>query len=289
MATASQDHATETIELSTGGIHLYRGGAGEPLVVLHHDIGTPGWIPFYEQLARHYSVYVPELPGFGTSSPLEWARHPRDVAAVMQQFLNRLGLTAITLVGLGFGGWLAAEMAACNETRLRQLVLVGAAGLRPPDGEIQDQFLSAAGEYIRSGFADPAAFESTFGAIPSAEQELAWDIHREVIARITWKPYMVSYQLPALLTGLTVPTLVVWGAQDKIVPLSAGERYARLIPGARLVVLEGAGHFIEIEQPDQVAASILEHARTLTAVSRRSVAASPQQLSMVPAHAGKEA
>jgi pimeloyl-ACP methyl ester carboxylesterase len=263
VTTAPMTYQSEIINLPTGDIHLLSGGTGDPLVVLHQDIGTPGWLPFYDQLARHYRVYVPDLPGFGASTPLEWARHPRDIAAVLQQFLNRLGLDSITLIGLGFGGWLAAEMAVCNETRLRQLVLVGAAGLRPTGAEIRDQFLDAAADYVRAGFASPAAFEALFGATPSPEQELAWDIHREAIARVTWKPYMVSYQLPALLAGLTVPALLVWGERDAIVPLSAGERYAACIPNATLRVVEGAGHYVEIEQPEQVVAHILDHARTL--------------------------
>ena len=257
------------VKLPTGEIHLLSGGTGDPLVILHQDIGASGWLPFYEQLAQHYRVYVPDLPGFGASASLEWARNPRDLAAVMQQLLDRLGLTSITLVGLGLGGWLAAEMAVCNEARLRQLVLVGAAGLRPVDSEIQDQFLNAAGDYIRSGFSDLAVFESHFGATPSAQQELAWDLNRETVARITWKPYMISYQLPALLTNLSVPTLAVWGREDKVVPLSAGQRYAELIPGAALEVVEGAGHFVEMEQPETVVAHILDHARTLTTTPAR--------------------
>lgn len=259
VATGSATHEEITVPLSTGDINVLRGGSGPPLVVLHHDIGTPGWLPFYSLLAERATVLVPEAPGFGRSARLEWARHPRDLAAVLQQLLDRLDLDAITLVGLGFGGWLAAEMAVVNQRRLSRLVLVGAAGVRPPDTEITDQFVIAAGDYVRRGFHDQSAFEALFAETPSPEQELAWDIHRETIARITWKPYMVSYQLPALLTGVVTPTLLVWGRHDQIVPLSAGQRYAGLMPNARLEIVEDAGHFVEMERPEELAALIARH------------------------------
>jgi pimeloyl-ACP methyl ester carboxylesterase len=260
MTTTRRLYDSETVALSTGAVHLYRGGAGAPLVVLHHDIGTPGWLPFYDRLAQDFTVYVPELPGYGRSASLDWARHPRDMAAVLQQLLDRLDLDLITLVGLGFGGWLAAEMAVVNQRRLRRLVLLGAMGLRPPDAEILDQFMVAADEYARRGFQNQAVFEMLYTNEPSAEQQLAWDLNREVVARLCWKPYMISYQLPALLTGLTAPTLLIWGSGDEIVPLSAGRRYAELIPGARLEVVDGAGHFAEMEQPEKVAALVTSFA-----------------------------
>jgi pimeloyl-ACP methyl ester carboxylesterase len=255
-----QSWQTETVALPTGGIQLARAGSGPPLVVLHQDIGNPGRLPVYDALAQRFAVVIPDLPGYGGSERLEWARHPRDLAAVLNFLLDRLGLDGVTLLGLGFGGWLAAEMAVMHQRRLARLVLVGATGIRPENGYILDQMLISHAEYVQAGFHDAAPYERVFGAEPSADQQKVWDLNREVIARITWKPYMFSLELPHLLRCLEVPATVVWGRHDAVVPLECGEAYARAIPGATLEIVEDAGHFVEMERPEALVRLCLEPA-----------------------------
>jgi len=175
--------------------------------------------------------------------------------------LDKLGVESATLVGLGFGGWIAAEMATMSQRRFHRLVLLGAMGLRPREGEILDQIMISLEEYVESGFADRAGFERQFGGEPSPEQRHIWDFAREMTARVTWKPYMFSHQLPHLLAGVEIPTLFVWGRHDRIVPLSCGERYARALPNARLTIVEDAGHFVDLEQPEELARLIAKHAQ----------------------------
>jgi len=86
----------------------------------------------------------------------------------------------------------------------------------------------------------------------STDQLVDWDLCREMCFRIAWKPYMYSQTLPHLLGGVRSRALVVWGDDDKIVPRSAGERYAALLPRARLEIVSAAGHCVEMEQPDQL-------------------------------------
>jgi pimeloyl-ACP methyl ester carboxylesterase len=248
----------ETCSLATGTIRYTRAGAGAPLLVLHHDVGNPGSLQLYDELARQFTVYIPDLPGFGGSERLEWARHPRDLALVLNLFLDELGIDRVTLLGLGFGGWLAAEMAIMNQRRVQRLVVVGAMGIRPKEGFILDQMLIGHKQYVEAGFSDPAGFERIFGAEPSKEVQQAWDYNREVIARIAWRPYMFSLQLPPLLRCLTVPTTVVWGRDDRVVPLECGEAYAQAIPNATLTVVDGAGHFVDMEQPAALTGLLLQ-------------------------------
>ena len=251
--------AEATLELPAGKIRLLSGGDGPALLVLHHDVGSFGWTPFHEALAGRFSVDAPDMPGFGQSDRPDWARHPRDLAIVLLQMLQDQALQQVTLVGLGFGGWIAAEMASMDQGRLRALVLVGAMGIRPPRGEILDQMMTSHIDYVKAGFRDEAEFERHFSAEPSPEQALAWDLNREMTARIAWKPYMFSHQLPHLLTGVRTPSLVVWGREDAVVPLSCGEAYEAALPHSRLVVVENAGHFVEMEQPAALARLIVEH------------------------------
>ncbi len=93
-------------------MHLLRGGSGRPVLVLHHDIGTPDRLPFYDTLAQSFDVLVPHHPGWGKSERPQWMRNVRDIAAAHAWLLGDLGLSDVSLVGLGFGGWVAAEMAS---------------------------------------------------------------------------------------------------------------------------------------------------------------------------------
>ena len=246
----------QAVEVAGVQLQLMRGGSGDPLLVLHHDIGNPGWLTFHQQLGRRFEVVAPTHHGYDSSERPEWMRSVRDLAVAYQWLLAELGLEGVTLVGLGFGGWIAAEMATMAPTSFRRLILVGAMGLKPDDGEILDQALVNYIEYARAGFADQAAFEGVYGAEPSTDQLEAWDRNREMSFRIAWKPYMYSQTLPRLLGGVKIPALVVWGSEDRIVPRSCGERYARALPNARLEIVEGAGHCVALERPDELATLI---------------------------------
>src|SRR5207244_6024769 len=233
-------------------------------VVLHHDIGTPERLPFYDTLARDFTVLVPSHPGYDGSERPGWLRNVRDLAVVHQWLLASRDVTRdlgrVTLVGLGFGGWIAAEMATMAPRAFRRLVLVGAMGLKPERGEIADQALVSSIDYVRRGFADQRAFDRIFGAEPPTPMLEQWDLNREMTFRIAWKPYMHNPTLPHLLGGVKSPSLVVWGRRDRIVPLECGEAYARALPQSRLAVIEGAGHFIDMEQPEALAKLVIEFA-----------------------------
>ena len=257
VSTAANTWSEAFVEIAAGQIHLLRGGAGQPLLVLHHDIGHPGWLPFYDELAQRFTVYAPSHPGYGQSTRPEWLRSVRDVAAIYQWLLAELGLEAASLVGLGFGGWIAAEMASMAPRDFRRLVLVGAMGLQPPEGEILDQSLVSYIDYARAGFHDQRRFAQIFGDEPTTDQLEAWDLNREMTFRIAWKPYMYSQTLPHLLGGVKMPALVVWGRHDRVVPLSCGERYASLLPNARLEVIENCGHCIDMERPSDLAKLVM--------------------------------
>ena len=250
MSTTSQTYSERSAEAAGLRIQVLQGGSGAPLLVLHHDIGNPGWLPVYEGLSGYASVLVPSLPGFGGSERPEWMRSVRDMAIVVQALIANLDLSDVSLVGLGFGGWIAAEMATMAPRQFRRLVLVGAMGLQPREGEILDQAILSHHDYVRAGFHNPAACDAAFGAEPATEQLEAWDVHREMCFRIAWRPYMYSQTLPHLLGDVKTPALVVWGREDRVVPLECGERYAELLPQARLEVLNGCGHVVEMEQPE---------------------------------------
>ena len=249
---------TEDVRVGALTLRLRKGGAGDPMLVLSHDIGSLERLPFYDALARRFTVYVPSHPGYDGSERPAWMRSVRDIAVVYQLLLASIGVSNVSLLGLGFGGWIAAEMATMAPRAFKRLVLVGAMGIKPERGEIADQALVSYIDYVRRGFADQRAFDRLFGVEPTTAQLEQWDLNREMTFRIAWKPYMYNPTLPHLLGGVATPALVVWGSDDRIVPRECGEQYARALPEARLAIVEGAGHFVEMEQPDALAKLLLD-------------------------------
>jgi pimeloyl-ACP methyl ester carboxylesterase len=240
--------------IDLGGLKLKvgRGGSGRPVLVLHHDIGTADRLPFYDTLAQSFDVLVPHHPGWGKSERPQWMRSVRDIAAAHSWLLGDLGLSDVSLVGLGFGGWIAAEMASQSPTAYRKLVLVGAMGIKPPQGDIADQAIVSYLDYPQAGFHDEAAFTRVYGDV-STDQLEAWDIAREMVFRTAWKPYMYSQTLPHLLGGVRTPSLIIWGDNDQIVPISAGHVYTKALRNATMTTIADCGHFAEMEKPAEVA------------------------------------
>ena len=244
---------SETTPIAGSTLYMQSAGSGPALLVLHHDIGTLDRLPFYDALAQHFTVLLPSHPGYDRSEKPMWMRSVRDIAVVYQWLIAERRLTDVSLLGLGFGGWIAAEMATMSPTAFRRLVLVGAMGLKPERGMIADQALVSYLDYVRLGFADRSACDQAFGADPPTPMLEQWDLNREMTFRIAWKPYMYNQTLPHLLGGVRTPALIVWGRDDRIVPLECGERYAKALPSARLELIDGAGHFVEMENPNELA------------------------------------
>src|SRR5437773_916858 len=118
--TTSQALREERVEVAGCPITVRIGGQGDPLVLLPRENIDPVGLPFTERLAQRFTVYTPILPGYHGSDVgcWSWLDNVRDLAVTQQQWIGALGLEAVTLVGLGFGGWLAAEMASMSGREL---------------------------------------------------------------------------------------------------------------------------------------------------------------------------
>jgi pimeloyl-ACP methyl ester carboxylesterase len=257
--TTTSTWTDEIVEVAGVRLQMIRAGTGDPLLLLHRDIGAHAPLEFHNSLAERFTVYVPTHPGYGGSERPAWMRSARDLAVVYQWLLSDLGLENVTLAGLGLGGWVAAEMATMSPRAFRRLVLVSAMGIKPEHGDILDQALFNHIDYVRHGLHDPTVFDSLFGE-PDTDQLEAWEMNREMTFRIAWKPYMYSQTLPYLLGGVRAPALVAWGAEDRVVPLECGERYAAALPTARLEVIPATGHLVELESANALAAAITSFA-----------------------------
>lgn len=244
----------EFVEVAGAKIHLLKGGQGKPLVVFHSVEGNPGWRQHHRQLAQHFTVYAPTLPGFGPSQRPPWLETFWDLSRFSLWLLQELKLEKVSLLGPFMGGWLVAEMAVMCPQIVDHLILVDAAGIQPQKGEITDIFLHGPEGVRKLIFFDPQQvpeYQELFGRKPTPEERDIQTQNQETATRYCWKPYMYERSLPDLLPRVRVPTLIVWGREDRIVPLECGDRYQRAIPGSRLQVIDQCGHCPHLEKPEE--------------------------------------
>jgi len=243
-----------THKVAGTNLRVMEAGSGSPTVILHHDIGTLDKLPFYEAMAVNSHVIIPTHPGWGlTSERPEWMRSIRDIAAMYRMHLAEQGVTKANLIGLGFGGWIAAEMMTMAPADTGKVVLVGAMGMQPKDAYILDMAIVGYLDYARAFFHDEAKFTDVYGE-PDGDMLEGFDICREMSFRTAWKPYMFSQTLPNLLQSATNETLVVWGDDDKVVPAECADLFCAALPNARKEVVAGCGHAVDMEKPDELAA-----------------------------------
>jgi pimeloyl-ACP methyl ester carboxylesterase len=238
-------------------VELRRGGSGTPLLVIHGELGVPGWLECFARLAEHHDVIVPSLPGYGRSTRPDWIMGVHDLAAWVTWFARDIDLRLpVNVIGCSLGGWVAAEIATVAPQFLNKLVLVGPMGIKPERGEIFDYFLEGGLMGLRRAFHRPEQspeFMRYWGKEWTPKEADLVEQHREMTCRIAWRPYMHSLTLRHLLPGVYTPILLVWGREDSITPLECGEIYARAIPRSQLTVIENCGHMPEMEQPREFA------------------------------------
>jgi len=230
--------------------HLRRGGAGEPLLYLHGASGAPLIMPFMEKLAQRFDVLVPEHPGYGLSDEPEWLENIHDAAYFYLDFLKKLNLKNVVVVGSSMGGWIAMEMAVRDTSRLKSLVLVSPAGIAAPGVQPADIFLMPPEEVIRNLFYDEKLALARLAEPMTPE---ALDIalkNRHTTARLAWEPRLHDPFLPKWLHRIDVPVKIIWGREDRILPVGFVEEYKRLLPRAKVHIVENAGHLPQAEAPD---------------------------------------
>jgi pimeloyl-ACP methyl ester carboxylesterase len=250
---------TRTVTIAGVSLELEERGDGTPLLFLHAGAGLQPQREWLDLLAQRFHVIAPYHPGWGDSALPDWLSTVDDLAYLYLDLATALGLEQATLVGACFGGWIAAEMAIRNTHRPTKLVLVDPLGIKVGgvlDRDIADMHAMTRDEYIRLAWADPAKGLSDLTQLPVTE--LAYIARgREAFARFGWKPYMHNPHLKRWLHRIDIPTLLLWGEQDGIVGTAYGEAWRAEIPGARMEVIPGAGHFPHWEQPRDFAARLL--------------------------------
>ena len=238
-------------------------GEGQPLLFLHAGHGFDAEDPLIERLSASYKVIAPSHPGFGASPRPDGVDTVDDIAYRYLDLIEDLGLTDIILVGVSFGGWIAAELATKGSDRIAKLVLIDPVGVKFGDREtrdITDIYATTAQQIPELFFADEAKGMAAlnnldFKDLPE-EIALRFARNREALTLFGWAPTLYNPKLKGRLHRIKVPTLVLWGDEDRIVPVEYGRSYAAAIPDARIEIVQDAGHYGYLEQPQAFADKI---------------------------------
>jgi pimeloyl-ACP methyl ester carboxylesterase len=252
-------HTTTMLDVWGIPIELRRAGNGPALLYLHGGVDVE-WLPVFDRWAQQFTVYHPAHPGFGKSAGLDQIDGIEDLVFHYVDVIGALGLQGAPLcvVGSSFGGWVAAEIAQRYPQLVQRLVLVDAAGLWLDDAPIAEMFGNEPQQMAQLLFFDqqhPLAVAmasiTDFSQLPE-ELLLPQFKAMEALAKVAWNPYFHNPKLERRLDRITAATLVVWGREDRLIPLAHGARYAARIPNARLEVIEQCGHLPVLEKPDKL-------------------------------------
>jgi pimeloyl-ACP methyl ester carboxylesterase len=251
---------TSTIDVNGFPTRVWRRGNGPTIGFLAGFGGLPRWMPFLDQLAKSRTVVVPSLPGFpggdrGHSvldSHLDWLLAVRDI-------LDQSGLAGADLAGSSVGASLAAEVAALWPASLRKLALIAPFGLFDEKNPPTDPWAQRADAVPGLMCTDPEIWKA-MKAPPEGANSIEWPIEQvranEAAARIFWP--LGNTRIEKRLRLIRAPTLLLWGEQDRIMPLAYAEVFAKGIIGDTTTrIIAGAGHLAELDKPAEVAAEIL--------------------------------
>jgi pimeloyl-ACP methyl ester carboxylesterase len=226
------------------------GGSGPPLVYLHGAAGPNTGAPFLDALAKNFTVYAPATPGFPPATGIEHLDDVQDLALYYHDFLDELGLENPHLVGSSMGGMLAAEITALSPRRIGKLVLVGPAGLWLDAHPIPDFFTFNAETMVEHAFYDSNSELARMMLAQFKDPEIGLVLYQHLSAAAKFLWPIPDRGLRKRLHRIQQPTLIIWGAGDKLIAPVYGEAFHQAIKGSRLLTLPKSGHLPMLEEPE---------------------------------------
>ena len=244
----------ETCDIGNFPIHFYCAGRRGTPIVLIHGLGNSAeaWSPLILRLSKEYLVYALDLPGFGKTPVAPEGYNIATHVLYLKRFLDALGYPQVTLVGNSLGGWIATRFAVAYPERVHHLYLLNSAGLR------REQLNSP--NAVDRGAAHRLASNMLGYSMPLPGFIL------DDLVRISQKPaysnfisgYDPQEELDTVLSQVQAPTTIIWGDQDKLLPIACAYDLHEGIANSELIILKGAGHLPQIQASDKVAQIILK-------------------------------
>lgn len=242
-------------------------GQGEPLLFVHGLSGSwHNWLETLPHVARTHRAIALALPGFGSCPMPSWPIDMHAYGRFVHDFCEKLGIArAAALVGHSMGGLIATEAALSDPSRFDRLVLVAAAGLintwRPRERGLLTAFAWDAGgafvgrlasTIVRRPGTRYLTFRTFMHSPNELRPELLWEQVNSAVPCAGFGDSMrtlIEYDARDRLAEIDLPTLIVWGADDLVIPVGAAHSYKRRLPGSRLEIFDGTGHVPQLERP----------------------------------------
>jgi pimeloyl-ACP methyl ester carboxylesterase len=249
----------ETAEIWDGRLRLHVKVAGDgPPVLFFHPLSGLAWDPLLDQLAQRHTVYAPEHPGTSPGDPkaIEQVQTFTELLLIYEELTRELGLERPAAIGQSFGGMVAADLAATFPRLFSRLVLLSPIGLwrddapiplmqmvaGPPEDLPKYLFAHPGSEAARAALALPGDPE----LIPKAIAQGAWNIG--CTTKFAWP--IADHGLGRRLYRIQVPTLIVWGRQDALIPVAYAAEFGSRIAGSQVEVIDDCGHVLQADQPE---------------------------------------
>lgn len=247
--------ASRTVDVAGHACRVWDKGSGSTVGYLAGFGGLPAWTPFLDRLSERHRVIVPSLPGQPGAPAFRNLDSHLDWLVATQELLAAAGLAGADLIGVSVGGALAADVAAVWPDMVRRLVLVAPFGMFDPADPVTDVWAQRPGTAPGVLCDDPAIYTQLWER-PEGEDPTEWEIittrAMEAAARLLWP--VGDTRLARRLHRVRQDTLLLWGENDRVVPLSYARRFADAIAGtATIETIAGAGHLADLDQPDAVA------------------------------------
>lgn len=248
----------DSIRLEGETLHWYEAGQGAPLVLLHGGGGTGrAFLAQLTHLSTHgWRVLAPDMPGFGKSDWFARVQQIQDISPILFEWLDALSLSEAVIGGNSMGGRVAMSMASHHPERIPGLIILDSVGLHLPGVPVINPLTLPASSYTSGLVYDPARYKAR---TPYRTLDDARELNR---GRASFARYLEGGQIrpdPELDLGrLTMPSLLIWGREDHIVPLDYGQALHRALPNSELLIIDACGHLPHIEEPDIANRAILE-------------------------------
>src|SRR6266516_3994789 len=245
----------EMCNLDGVALHYYCGGRRGTPIVLIHGLGSSAetWAALIPLLSKEYLVYAPDLPGFGRTPLAPEGTNIRTHVLYLERFLDALGYPRVTLVGNSLGGWIATRFAVEHPERVERLYLLNSAGLR------RENMRSP---YVEDRIAANSSLEQMLGySLPVPTFVLdALVLNSQTPAYAGFiRGYDPREELDTVLAHVQVPTTIIWGERDNLLPLICAHDFHKSIVNSELVLLPRVGHMPQIQAPVKVAQIIMQN------------------------------
>ncbi|HEY4339935.1 MAG TPA: alpha/beta fold hydrolase [Steroidobacteraceae bacterium] len=234
------------------------------MLFLHGAGGVPAWLPFFDAIAQGRQLLVPDHPGFGASEDTDDIREVPDLAMFYLDLMDQLQLEHVHLVGHSLGAWVAAEIAVRNASRLKSLTLISAAGIRLKGSPMGDMFIWSPEEAVRNLYHDQCFADRQLAEPPTSEQLDVLIRNRYTFAKLAWEPRGFNPALEKWLHRIKLPTRILWGAQDKVIPSNYSQLWKQHLPQATVHLIDECGHLPLVEKHEATARLVNDYLNEVT-------------------------